>query len=87
MTSKDVMPEELHFETRDNVIGKIYHIGNDFCFLESDDIPRTRIFLHWQGLAPGTLHFDKLQKGMKLQFRAVNHPTNGWRAVKAKVID
>lgn len=86
MTSKDVLPSNEQFETRENVIGKIYHIGEDFCFLESTEIPRTRIFLHWQGLAPNTLHFDKLEKGMTLRFRAINHPTYGWRAIKATVI-
>lgn len=88
MTSKDVMPEEVNnYETRDNVTGEIYHIGKDFCFISSEEIPRTRIFMHWQGLLHNTLHFDKLQKGMKIQFRVINHPTHGWRAIKAKVIE
>lgn len=81
------MPDSIQPEMRDNVSGTIYHMGSDFCFIESPDIPRTRIYMHWTGLAPNTLHFDKLVKGMNVTFRALNNPAKGWRAVKVRVIE
>ena len=78
--------------TRGEVIrGKIFHLGNGYGFIESDAIPYTRIFFHWQNLAHDTLHFTKLTRGMELEFVAIeekNHKTGlmEWRAQKVKVV-
>lgn len=72
--------------------GKIYHLGNGYGFIESEAIPYTRIFFHWQALEHNTLHFTKLKRGMELEFIAVQEKNNRtnlleWRAQKVKVVE
>ena len=89
-TQKTELPAK---PTRGEVIkGKIFHLGNGYGFIESDAIPYTRIFFHWQNLAHDTLHFTKLTRGMELEFVAIeekNHRTGlmEWRAQKVKVVN
>lgn len=71
--------------------GKIFHLGNGYGFIESDRIPYTRIFFHWQNLDHTTLHFTKLERGMEMEFVAIeekNYKTGlmEWRAQKVKVV-
>ena len=71
--------------------GKIYHLGNGYGFVESEAIPYTRIFFHWQNLNHDTLHFTELKRGMELEFVAIEekNATTGvseWRAQKIKVV-
>ena len=54
-------------------------------FISSREIPYTRIFFHWSGLAADTLHFTKLKTGMKVTFVGFDVPGKGWRAIKIKV--
>jgi len=79
--------------TRNQVIkGKIFHIGKGYAFVESDAIPYTRIFFHWQNLDHGTLHFTQLKRGMEVEFVAIEEKNNKtglmeWRGQKVKVVD
>ena len=74
------------------ITGKIYHIGDGYAFIESDALPYTRIFCHWQNLYHNTLHFNELKRGMTMEFNAVeelNHKTQKkeWRAQRVKVVN
>lgn len=74
------------------ITGKIYHLGNGYGFIESDAIPYTRIFFHWQNLDHSTLHFTALKRGMELEFNAVEefnqkNQQKEWRAQRVKVIN
>lgn len=71
--------------------GKVYHLGNGYGFIESEVLPYTRIFFHWQNLDHNTLHFSEIKRGAELEFIAIeekNTKTNKmeWRAQKVKVI-
>ena len=76
----------------ERIQGKIFHLGKGYGFVESDAIPYTRIFFHWQNLEHDTLHFTKLKRGMTLEFSAVQEKNNRtgileWRAREVKVIN
>lgn len=54
-------------------------------FISTREIPYTRIFFHWTGLAPDTKNFTELKTGMKVSFVGFEVPGKGWRAIKVKV--
>lgn len=76
-------------DTESKVIkGKIFFISEDgFGFIQSKDIPFTRIFFHWQALRQDTLNFKDLEEGMEVEFIPEKHPERGYRAIKVKVIN
>lgn len=89
MTIRDVLGIEN--EEPKLIRGKIFYVGKGYAFLESEVIPYKRIFLHWQNLDHNTLDFTELERGMELEFRAVetkNDKTGKmeWRAQKARVV-
>ena len=90
-TGTQSVPDPVEEPKREVVRGQIYFIGKGFGFIESEMIPYTRIFFHWQNLEHDTLHFNELVRGMTLEFRPVettNDKTGKleWRAQKVRVI-
>lgn len=88
--TKETMPAYEQEETKVlNIIeGKIIHISErGFGFISSLEIPFTRIFFHWQGLAGDTLRFTELRKGMRVSFLPVQMPDNTYRAIKVRVLE
>lgn len=79
--------EDTAIQKYDKIRGKIYHLGDGYAFVSSDAIPYTRIYAHWQALEHNTLHFTKLKIGMELEFKAIEHPEHGWRAIKVRVVE
>jgi len=83
---------EVKTPARGEVIqGTVYHLGDGYGFVESEALPYTRIFFHWQNLLHTTLHFSKIKRGAVLEFVAIeekNHKTGlmEWRAQKVKVV-
>jgi cold shock CspA family protein len=63
--------------------GKIIHVDTEhgYGFITCPEIKFTRVFFHWQGLAPQT-KFDKLVKGDKVEFNAREYEETGVRAIK-----
>ena len=55
-------------------------------FINSRDLPFTRIFFHWTQLRPGTVRFPDLRKGMQVQFEPVEVEGQGTRAMRVEVI-
>ena len=69
--------------------GKIIHLDKEsgWGFISSTSLKFTRIFFYWQGLRGDTLNFKDLERGMKVEFIAIEIPEKGWRAIKIKVVD
>lgn len=69
--------------------GKIIHLNKEagWGFISSPSLKFTRIFFYWQGLKGNTLNFKDLERGMKVEFIAIEIPEKGWRAIKIKVVD
>ncbi len=71
------------------VIGKIIklELNGGWGFISSKDIKFTRVFFHWSSLQQDTLRFDKLEKGMLVEFTPIEVLGKGIRAIKIKVIE
>lgn len=81
--------ENTFKENDEKIEGKIISINptKGYGFISSRDIPFTRIFFHWSALRADTVHFTKLEIGMKVEFRLVEVPGRGYRAVQVSVLD
>lgn len=71
------------------VSGKITKLAAEegWGFVSTKEIPFTRIFFHWSALIQDTLTFPQLKVGMKCEFKAIEIPGKGWRAVQIKIIE
>lgn len=70
------------------VIGKIIKVDDTgWGFITSKEVEFTRIFFHWTSLLPNTLNFKELRVGMKVEFKPIQVPDKGWRAIKIRVLD
>ena len=70
------------------ITGKIIKLSDDgYGFITSIDIPFTRIFFHWTSLVQDTLNFKDLEEGMQVEFKVIDVPDKGKRAIKVKVIN
>lgn len=70
------------------VTGKIIKVSDEgWGFISSKDIKFTRIFFHWTSLKQGTLKFQELKNGMKVEFTPVEVENKGWRAIKIIVLE
>lgn len=79
-------PEEIDDNIRN--IGKIIKLSDEgWGFITSKEIPFTRIFFHWTSLIQETLKFTELEEGMQVEFKAIEIPEKGFRAIKIKVIN
>lgn len=73
--------------TDERVKGRIIKVSEEgWGFISSKDIEFTRIFFHWTALQQDTLSFKELKAGMIVEFKPINIPEKGWRAVQIKVI-
>jgi cold shock CspA family protein len=69
------------------VNGKIIKVSDEgWGFISSKEIKFTRIFFHWTSLKQGTLKFQELKNGMKVEFTPVQVEGKGWRAIKIMVL-
>ena len=86
---KDKMEDEPLRQEPERLTGKIIHLQEDegWGFLDCKEIPFTRIFFHWTALTKDTLHFTKLEFGMRVEFTPIDVPDKGIRAIKVKVIE
>jgi cold shock CspA family protein len=67
--------------------GKILLINEEgWGFIISEKIPFRRIFFHWTFLENDTLTFEKLEEGMQVEFKPLEIPGKGWRAIKLRVV-
>jgi cold shock CspA family protein len=79
----DPFPEQTK-----RVRGKIYLIDESgYGFIISKEVPFRRIFFHWTFLEGDTLTFDKLEEGMIVEFKPVEIPEKGWRAIKIRILE
>lgn len=79
-------PEEIDDNIRN--VGKIIKLSDEgWGFITSKEIPFTRIFFHWTSLVQDTLKFTELEEGMQVEFKAIEIPEKGFRAIKIKVIN
>jgi len=79
-------PEKNDEDVR--VEGKIIKVSEKgYAFIISKDIPFTRIFMHWTALMNDTIHFTELRKGMIVEFTPQETEKQGFRAIRAKVLD
>lgn len=70
------------------VRGKINIINEDgYGFIISKEVAFRRIFFHWTFLEGDTLTFDKLEEGMIVEFKPIEIPEKGWRAIKIRVLE
>lgn len=71
------------------MIGIITAVNKDkgYGFLSTPDLPFTRIFFHWSALINNTLHFKKVEKGMKAEFEVQEHEPDKYRAVRMRIIE
>lgn len=87
---KNATPEiqEAVDESSERVEGKIIYLDEGgWGFISSPAIKFTRIFFHWTGLEVNSLHFTKLEKGMRVEFTPKNYEEKGYRAIKIRVIE
>lgn len=86
METEITMETEVKEEEK-RVIGRITKVDPaGWGFISSKSIKFTRIFFHWTALKQNTLHFEKLKKGMNVEFTAVETTDRGWKAIKIEVI-
>lgn len=70
------------------VQGKIIIVHEEgYGFIISQAVPFRRIFFHWTFLEESTKKFEELEEGMKVEFKPIEIPGKGWRAIKIKVLD
>ena len=85
----DTEPPDIDTEPHSNkrVQGRITVVNEEgWGFIISKEIPFRRIFFHWTALENDTLTFDKIEEGMIVEFKPIQVPEKGWRAIKIKVI-
>jgi hypothetical protein len=75
----------------DIIQGEIYHLGDGYGFIESDAIPYSRIFFHWQNLVHGSVHFTELKRGALMEFAVIEERNTKtgimeWRAQKVRMV-
>lgn len=72
----------------EKAVGRIIKVSEKgWGFISSKDIEFTRIFFHWTALAQDTLSFKELKTGMKVEFKPVQIPERGFRAVQIRVLN
>jgi|SRR3954470_18863779 hypothetical protein len=75
-------------ESTERFKGQITKLNpNGWGFINSREVPFTRIFFHWTSLTQDTLRFPALRERMTVEFNTVEVPERGTRATKLRVID
>lgn len=69
--------------------GKITRVDLDkgYGFISSPNVKFRRIFFHWEYLVQDTLKFEKLTRGMKVEFELVDKGDENYHAMKVRVVE
>jgi len=82
-----MIQEDTEPNSNRRVQGKIILINESgYGFISSKEIPFRRIFFHWSFLEQDTLKWEELEEGMQVEFKPLDIPEKGWRAIKIKVL-
>lgn len=92
-----MIQEDTEPNNQRRVQGRITLINEEgWGFISSKEIPFRRIFFHWSFLdqdqpalnEPKELsHFEQLEEGMMVEFKPLDIPEKGWRAIKIKILE
>lgn len=75
-------------DSQKRIKGKILLINEEgWGFIISKEIPFRRIFFHWTFLENDTKKFEELDEGMEVEFKPLELPQKGWRAIKLRVVN
>lgn len=84
---ENIKLDENHNDDSERVIGKIIKLSDDgYGFIISKEIPFTRIFFHWTSLIQETKKFTELEVGDEVEFKAIEVPDKGMRAIRIKCV-
>lgn len=85
LNRKPVEPEPEPIES-ERLIGSIYYLNKKgYGFIESEALPRKRIYFHWKFLVSDTKPFDELKKGDQVEFTP-KQEDKGYKGVKVRVL-
>lgn len=88
-----VIDPEPHVQRR--IQGRILLINEEgWGFITSREIPFRRIFFHWTFLNndqplltdKSKSHFEQIEEGMIVEFKPLEIPDKGWRAIQIEVV-
>lgn len=72
--------------TDERLLGRIYYLNKKgYGFIESDALPRQRIYFHWKFLTSDTKPFDELKKGDEVEF-SPKQEDKGWKGIKVRLV-
>ncbi len=81
-------------EIPNRVKGRIYHLNvkpppeGGYGFIETEEIPRERIYFHWKSLNHNTRKFDDLKNGDIVEFTPRKYDEKkGWVALRVQVVE
>jgi len=83
-----MVQEDTEPQSNRRVQGRITLINEEgWGFISSKEIPFRRIFFHWSFLEQDTLKFEEIEEGMMVEFKPLDIPEKGWRAIKIKILE